>query len=218
MSASVFEQQLAYLAKNQWTVIDLDTFLKGFEQPEILPDQAVLITFDDGYRSNLIVALPLLRQFSYPGVIFVPTGFIDGYNAFDADIFYEPEEPICSWEELKELERQGVSVQSHGVWHRHFSTLSVAEQVVEVVQSKAEIEARLNKTLKVFSFPYGDDGLNSSQTEELLAEAGYRAACLYNGTSFEVKSALPYRLERIPIGPDTDMSLVLKLDNCSTRG
>ena len=43
-----------------------------------LPTGAVLITFDDGYRDNLLNAVPVLRRHGYPAVIFVPIGFLDG--------------------------------------------------------------------------------------------------------------------------------------------
>jgi peptidoglycan/xylan/chitin deacetylase (PgdA/CDA1 family) len=42
-------------------------------------DAAYLLTFDDGYRNNLINALPVLEQYNVPAVIFVTTGFIDGH-------------------------------------------------------------------------------------------------------------------------------------------
>jgi peptidoglycan/xylan/chitin deacetylase (PgdA/CDA1 family) len=44
---------------------------------EPLPPNAVMITFDDGYRSNLEVALPILRELGFPAVFFVTTRFID---------------------------------------------------------------------------------------------------------------------------------------------
>src|SRR5215203_5566784 len=87
ISEATFEGHLRYLEQNRWKVLNCAQFLDGLADQEALPERSVLITFDDGYRSNLEVAVPLLRRFGYCGVIFVPTGFIGGYNAFDADIF-----------------------------------------------------------------------------------------------------------------------------------
>src|SRR5690349_16179849 len=102
-----FLEQLATLRASGWRVIDAQAFLEGLARPEILPERAALITFDDGYRSNLEVAVPLLQRFDYPAVMFVPTAFIGGRNTFDGGA--EPDEPICDWEDLGELERCGVS-------------------------------------------------------------------------------------------------------------
>jgi hypothetical protein len=64
--------------------------------------------------------------FGFPAVAFVATGYIGGRSTFDGGV--EPEEPMCDWDDLLELQRQGVSVQSHGVLHRGFSALGPAER------------------------------------------------------------------------------------------
>ena len=116
---ATFVGYLDYLKEDGWQVLDVAAFLRGLAEPDSLPQRAALITFDDGYRSILDHGLPELRRFGYPAVMFVPTAFIGGHNNFDAD--NEPEEAICGWKELRELERCGVSVQSHGVPGRpHF--------------------------------------------------------------------------------------------------
>jgi hypothetical protein len=96
VSEAVFESFLRWLPANSWQVIDAETFLRGLEFPAGLPERAALLTFDDGYRSMREIALPLLRSFGLPSVLFVPVSYIGCTNHFDADI--EPEEPICSWD------------------------------------------------------------------------------------------------------------------------
>ncbi|MBD0333524.1 MAG: polysaccharide deacetylase family protein, partial [Chitinophagaceae bacterium] len=158
--AKAFKAQLQFLKDNDCRVIEVTTFIQSITEPGISSEGSVLITFDEGYYSNLTVALPVLQKFNYPAVIFVPVHFIGGYNAFDGDIMYEPKEQICSWEQLISLDQQGISVQSHGLTQRHFSRLSIKAQVAEAVQSKALLEDRLNKQVDAFSFPYGDNGTN----------------------------------------------------------
>ncbi len=211
VSADLFEAQLLYLKENNWDVIDMSTFLKAINEPQILPESSVLITFDDGYHSNLTTAVPILQRFNYPAVVFVPTHFIGGYNAFDADIFYEPKESICSWNELTELDEKGISVQSHGIMHRHFSQLSKEEIQTEITKSKTDLESRLGKSVDVFSYPYGDQGLLPDETELLLKQAGYQAAFLYGGKPFHTPVLSPFHVGRIPIGIDTDMRLALEI-------
>jgi peptidoglycan/xylan/chitin deacetylase (PgdA/CDA1 family) len=205
----VFAHQLAYLAANDWTVIDLATFLRGLDEPASLPARAVLITFDDGYRNNLTEALPVLQRLGYPAVLFVPTALVGGYNAFDADIQYEPREELCTWDELRALARHGVAVESHGVAHAHFSELSTAAQQAEMEESSARLAAEFGQPARFFSFPYGDEGTDPAHTEQLLRAAGYEAACLYGGGPFAAGGAPRYHLSRVPIGPDTDMHQVL---------
>src|SRR6516162_4677506 len=200
---ATFVGYLDYLKEDAWQVLDVAAFLHGLVKPDSLPERAALITFDDGYRSILDYGLPELQFFEYPAVMFVPTAFIGGHNEFDAD--NEPEEAICDWDELRELERCGVSVQSHGVSHRAFSGLNPAEQEQELLRSKAALEDGLGKAVEVFSYPYGDCGLEPGAAQRLLERTGYRAACLYGGGPHRVPVADPYRLDRLAMGPDTDL-------------
>jgi peptidoglycan/xylan/chitin deacetylase (PgdA/CDA1 family) len=205
---TIFVGQLDYLRANGWQVIDLMAFLRGLAAPETLPRRAALLTFDDGYRSNLTVAVPWLRHFDYPAVLFVPTDFIDGSNVFDADI--EPEEVICSWADLRELERAGVAVQSHGCSHRAFSALTPAAASAELSRSRATLEDGLSRPVEVFAFPYGDDGREPGETVAALRRTGYRAACLYGGPPNPVPLTDAYRLTRLAMGPDTDLGAALR--------
>lgn len=48
-----------------------------------LPPRAIAITFDDGYRDNHDVAMPILREFGLTATFFVCTGFLDGGRMFN---------------------------------------------------------------------------------------------------------------------------------------
>lgn len=210
ISEKTFTRQLGFLARHGWKVIDLVTFLRGLVDPESLPPKAALLTFDDGYRSMRRVALPWLRGFGYPAVMFMPTKYIGRINSFD--LANEPQEAMCDWDDLRELERSGISVQSHGVSHRLFPSLTAAEQQRELLQSKRVLERGLGKPVEVFAYPYGADGRSTEERKRLrqaLEQAGYRAACLYGGRPRRLPIANPYRLPRLAMGPDT--SLVAEL-------
>ena len=61
----VFEAHVRKMARD-YEVVSLDAVLSGR-----LPRRALLITFDDGYRSVAEVALPILRRLGLPSVFFV---------------------------------------------------------------------------------------------------------------------------------------------------
>ncbi|HEY7310221.1 MAG TPA: polysaccharide deacetylase family protein [Gemmataceae bacterium] len=202
-----FAGHLRFLRATGWQVLDLAAFLRGLAAPQTLPPRAVLLTFDDGYRSNLTVAVPWLRRFGFPAVLFVPTDFLGRHNSFDADV--EPEEEICTWAELRELERAGVAVQSHGCSHRTLSDLPPREWEREIVRSRAVLEEGLGRPVEVFCYPYGDGGQDPKEVRRVLRAAGYRAACLYGGGPSLIPPADPYRLPRLAMGPDTDLRALL---------
>jgi peptidoglycan/xylan/chitin deacetylase (PgdA/CDA1 family) len=154
--------------------------------------------------------LPVLSRFGYPAVVFVPSDFIGGRNSFD--LGNEPDEPICNWEDLRDLERNRISIQSHGATHRALSPLQQNEQEDELRRSKSVLEASLGTPIEVFSFPYGDGGTDAEAMTNALKRSGYRAACLYGGGPNTIPIADAYRLARVAMGPDTDLKAILERD------
>ena len=188
-------------------MIDTEAFLRGLDFPTSLPDHAVLLTFDDGYRSMRHTALPLLRSFGFPSVLFVPVGYIGSKSSFDSGI--EPEESICDWDDLRELQGEKVSIQSHGVTHRHLSMLDDVQLRYEIEHSKIAIENRIGHAVKLFSFPYGDNGREPRVTAAVLRESGYSAAFLYGGETNVMPPNDQFGLQRLAMGPDTDLAATL---------
>src|SRR3982751_2992900 len=69
VDTSQLVSQFAWLKENGYRVISLDDVIAAREGRKPLPDKAVLLTFDDGYRSIYTRVFPLLRLFGYPAVI-----------------------------------------------------------------------------------------------------------------------------------------------------
>ncbi len=199
-----FRRQLDDLGRHGWEVVDLERFLTGLDEPDLLPERAALITFDDGYRSIRDAALRGLREFGYPGVLFVPSDYIGRTNDFEADTD-EPRERLCDVHDLRELERNGISVQSHCASHRPFSSLAESEQAYELARSKGALEGALGKQVDAMSYPYGDAGRDPDAAARLLRCLGYRAGFLYGGGPFAAEAADRYRLPRLAVGADTDL-------------
>lgn len=112
---------------------------------------------------------------------------------------------ICSWDDLRALHVQGVSVQSHGMSHARFSELSHDGQHEELILSERSIKANVNNTVSIFSFPYGEDGVNKQLPAGLLEHAGYSCPMLYWGGVAQIIPRHYFRLSRIAIGADTNV-------------
>ncbi|MFK8017437.1 MAG: polysaccharide deacetylase family protein [Gammaproteobacteria bacterium] len=70
-----FDSQLRVLSRF-FNVLPLPEALERSEQGS-LPARSVCITFDDGYRDNVDIALPMLRQFALPATFFIATGYLN---------------------------------------------------------------------------------------------------------------------------------------------
>ncbi len=196
-----FVEHLDLLVEEDWTPVDVSTFLAGLDEPGTLPPRAALITFDDAYLTLAGCARAHMVDRGWPGVVFAPTAFIGGRNAWE-DGTDEPSEAVCGWDELRALDAAGISVEGHTVTHPRFSELGADDVGRELVESKRLLEEMLGKQVELFAYPYGDVGAS----ERAVELAGYRAAFLFfDGVPFRVGSARRYRLPRVPIGPDTDL-------------
>lgn len=205
--AATFEAQMQVLRAGGWQPITAGELLAALDDPNALPQRAVLITIDDAFRSVHDIALPCLVRCAFPAILFVPTAFIGGRNEFDRG--WEPPERLCDWTHLRTLAGNGVSIQSHGVSHRPFSQLTLHQQEIELRQSRETLQEGVGQPVCMLAFPYGDAGKEEAALDELLAERGYRAACLFAGGWNSMPPAQPFRLARIPVGPDTELETVL---------
>jgi peptidoglycan/xylan/chitin deacetylase (PgdA/CDA1 family) len=71
-----FEQQIDYISKH-YDCVTLPYAVERLAEGT-LSNGTIIVTFDDGYRDNLVHALPVLERYGVPATIFVTTGFIDG--------------------------------------------------------------------------------------------------------------------------------------------
>ena len=77
LTASDFEAHLKHL-KRHYRVITLEEAATALRSGAVLPENTVVITFDDGYRDNYTVALPLLEKYAAAATLFVVTGAMEG--------------------------------------------------------------------------------------------------------------------------------------------
>ncbi|MFN4009159.1 MAG: polysaccharide deacetylase family protein [Pannonibacter sp.] len=70
-----FDAILAALKASGREFVGADEALRRLTNPEARP--FVVLTFDDGYRSNIDLALPVMERYAAPATIFVPTGMVD---------------------------------------------------------------------------------------------------------------------------------------------
>ncbi|MGH3867953.1 MAG: polysaccharide deacetylase family protein [Pseudonocardiaceae bacterium] len=72
-----FTKQLRAL-RRMTSVVPLDVGLSALREGRQLPSRAVALTFDDGYRDNLTLATPVLRELDLPATVYLVPGLLDG--------------------------------------------------------------------------------------------------------------------------------------------
>ncbi|HEX6592913.1 MAG TPA: poly-beta-1,6-N-acetyl-D-glucosamine N-deacetylase PgaB [Moraxellaceae bacterium] len=114
VTPTMFVRQIDWLRNNGYHFVSVDDVLADKAGKKPLPDKAVLITFDDGYRSVYDHAWPLLKMFRIPAVVAVVGGWEDEKGTVDFDSRHIDRAQLMSWDQLRELSASGlVEVGSH---------------------------------------------------------------------------------------------------------
>ncbi len=149
------------------TVVPLKELVRKLESRKSFYDTVMVITFDDGFNSMFTKLLPLVNEFKYPVTLFVYTDNI-----------------VCrgtkslTWGKLRELDRSGVSVESHTLSHPDLTKITAKYDMDtgkklfdEIYLSKRVLELYLEREVTMFAFPYGRYDL---RLIDLCGLAGYR--------------------------------------------
>jgi peptidoglycan/xylan/chitin deacetylase (PgdA/CDA1 family) len=72
VSPSFLDAGITWLKSNGWTFVSLDEAIDRITEPRA-SSRFICITFDDGYRDNLLHALPVLERHKAPFTLYVPT-------------------------------------------------------------------------------------------------------------------------------------------------
>jgi peptidoglycan/xylan/chitin deacetylase (PgdA/CDA1 family) len=82
---------------------------------------------------------------------------------------------VCDWGELRDLQRQGMTIGCHSVSHPRIARQSAVRQRFEIAESRRLVEARLGPS-PWFAYPYGTPESHDAGTRALIAEQGFALA------------------------------------------
>ncbi len=130
-----------------------------------------LLSFDDGFVSNLELARDVLARRGVRALFFVCPGLVDldpgAQRAAVAEHIFRgkvgadsitPDQRLMSWGELAELRDLGHSIGAHGMTHRSLAGLDGDELEAEVEASGRRISEQLGIEAAWFAYPFGQIG------------------------------------------------------------
>lgn len=146
-----FARHVAWLASGAVRVLPLDELMA-------LPhdEDAVALTFDDGFANFAEIAAPLLARHQLPATVFVVTDHVGGTNAWRGACAHDiPTLPLMDWEDLGRLGEMGISIGAHSRTHPHLTELPPAALQDEIDGSARHIQCELGIQPAAFAYPYG---------------------------------------------------------------
>lgn len=215
---SEFRKQMQLIRESSASVISMKEFLEWKAGTRLLPEECILITMDDGWRSVYTDAYPILKEFGYPFHLFLYTEYLHGDGSSMAP------------DTIREMMKNGASIGSHSA--SHYSTKNAWTNAYDGTPEaydtllENELKGSLQKLTQLFgpvtTYCY-PGGYHEDRMRERLNEFGYAVAftvlpgkvrCtddayridryMILGTDKEIfNSALNFKLEKLIEGPDT---------------
>jgi len=168
LAAASFREQMRYLKTNGYRVVSLADFVDYTRLNRQLPQRAVVLTFDDGYRAFKDHAYPVLKELGFTATLFIYTDWVGAGRG------------SLSWVDLRELAAAGVDIQAHSKTHADLRRAQGETEAQYARRMQAELEQpqdlfnrNLGRRSQVLAYPYGrwEEGLLPK-----VKEYGYIAA------------------------------------------
>ena len=196
-----FKANINFL-KRRTNVVSLEDFFSGNLSSEKIN---VVITFDDGYKSWISHALPVLKEHGLPATFFVTSGFVDLSKEEEAKFIQSKLALTISpkimrggldFEDVRRIVKGGFTVGGHTVNHFNLGKLQDMEQVrYEIVEDKMRLEKMSGTKIEYFSYPFGAYYNPKLNLIEVLKVSGYKGAVTTVSGFNSVRSS-PYLLHR----------------------
>ena len=195
MSVEKFSEQMKYLYDNNYytaSLYELERYING---KVILPEKTVVITFDDGYRSNTKYAYPILKKYDFRAAIFIVSSLIgEKVNVIER----------ANWGDLKNC-KDVFSYHSHS-HNLHQQQRDGKSSFVVSDSSVIANDILISKALlstSYIAYPYGQ---TSRAVKKALSESGYRMGFTTVAEYVKRKSDA-YEVPRFTITPQTSQDV-----------
>ena len=186
----LFEAQLRWLSKS-WQFVTPHQFSAMIDGVMPVQEDSLLLTFDDGFISNLSVTERILNPFGIQALFFIVSNFAllsdkDDCRGFIAEKMYpslKPQDIPNHWknmsmDNLKFLVDTGHAIGGHTANHKRLAETTSSCYEGEIIESADYLAQKLGITIEHFAYTFGD---LTSFTPAALAVARSRFKYIHTG-------------------------------------
>ena len=158
--AAAFRAHIQSLADAGYRGVTLDQVLDNWQHRIALPSKPIVVSFDDGYGSQVRNAMPILRGLHWPGVLNLEVKNLSIAGGITKA-------------QVRRLIGAGWEIDAHTITHPDLTTLDPAAVRREVAGSRAALRRDFHVPVDNFAYPAGRF---NAAAEAAVRTAGYRAA------------------------------------------
>jgi len=211
----VFTNHINWL-KEKWNIVSPAEFEMMISGKKPIIGSNVLITFDDGFISNKLIAEKILNPLGVKAIFFVISDFVEIKNRNKSYKFASTQIVPGSiikniprnwenmqWADLAALIEQGHTIGCHTKTHARLSDIfSIDELEMEIIQSAEKISHKLGVDINHFAFTFGNidsfsrDALQVAKKKFDFIYSGIRGVNLGKVSPFAIRrDAVAYQLK-----------------------
>lgn len=195
------KSEFEYFKANGYKVVPLNKLVIALKQKVDIPENWVVLTIDDNFKSFYTNAFSVFKEYGYPFSIFVYVEATQrGYHDY------------LSWEQLKEISKYG-SIEFHSYGHKHMTYLSDEEIKKDMDKGLALFKKELNMQPKFFTYPYGE---YSPRVQKIVKSYGFDSIINQNMGAVSNSSDI-YDLDRTALVGKSNLKYYLKLQTLDAK-
>lgn len=175
IAAPKFREQMQAIKDSKIPVISLSDVMAWKKGEKNIPEEAIVITMDDGWEGVHTFAYPVLRDFGFPFTIYLYKKYVNiGGRSL-------------SWDQIKEMMQHGCEIGSHSVSHESLKKRTKSAKtdadfqqwiLSELKDSREFLEQNLKIKCTSFAYPFG---IFDEAVMETGLQIGYESLVTVNG-------------------------------------
>ena len=194
ISVEKLEEQFSYLAEKDYKTYHLNELM----DLKILPSKKnIVITFDDGYVSQLELVIPLLEKYKLKASFFVPLNYLGKTDEWNTSSL-----AIMTSDQLNTLNPNLIELAFHSYYHKKYNELTEAEIEEDIQLCFDSVSENNFPFTAAVAYPFGKYPRETSEKKKFIAQLerhqfkyGVRIGNRLNTFPFQK----PFEIQRIDV-------------------
>lgn len=181
------EKDIIWLKEHGYETVFVNDVINYVNGGEDLPENPVILTFDDGYYNNYYYVFPLLKKYDMKATISI----VGSYSEFSCEEAEpDPMGSYIDWDNINEMKKSGLvefanqTYDLHSLDDRQGASMKDKESyedyrhvfLTDIFKTQHLLEDNCGFTMNVFTYPYG---ISCEAAERLVKNSGFQASLSY---------------------------------------
>lgn len=143
------ESQFKAINKEGYNCVSVNEIINHITNGAPLKENAILLTFDDGYKNNLTVLYPLLKKYELRAVIFLVPGYTELANSNKSGEY-------LTLEDIRSMDPQTIEYGLHTFNHESYNTLDLTAIEGDIIKTQNWFHTHNIKYEPALAYTYGE--------------------------------------------------------------